>query len=57
MIFQRNSGGLVPKVGPLDTAEPMGSALAGACEGLHNHLIFSLLDNSVIIKTKRKDRL
>ena len=34
-ILQRNSGELVPKVGPMDTEELFGSSLAGACEGLH----------------------
>jgi hypothetical protein len=32
--IQRIPGGLVPEVEPLDTAEPIGSALAGACERL-----------------------
>jgi len=32
--IQRIPGGLVPKVETLDTAEPIGSALAGACERL-----------------------
>jgi len=38
-IIQRIPGGLAPEVETLDTAEPIGSALAGACERLHRRII------------------
>jgi superfamily II RNA helicase len=37
-VIQRIPGGLVPEVESLDTAEPIGSALTGACERLHDKI-------------------
>jgi len=49
-LIQRIPGGLALEVDTLDTAEPVGSALAGACEGLQNNISRSTSNNSNNVK-------
>lgn len=59
LSLQRNPGGFVPKAEPMDTVEPIGSALAGAYKELQKGLdseryiseIIDPVDNRILKKT------